>query len=82
MKKVNKFDKRMDKILSESVRKISLKEAEGSISMKFTKTQWEIIAYMLALGESDIRNSEIKKAAHGVLGTLQQKRIFGDVDID
>jgi hypothetical protein len=60
----------------------NLLNEEVGISMKFTKTQWEIIAYMLALGESDIRNSEIKKAAHGVLGSLQQKKIFGDVDID
>ena len=47
--------------------------------MKFTKEQLEIIAYCLALCESDLNiSTQIK--THQILGTLQQKGIWGHIE--
>ena len=47
--------------------------------MKFTKDQLEIIAYTLALCESDCEG-KTQAEMHLILGKLQQKGIWGDID--
>jgi len=47
--------------------------------MKFTKEQLEIIAYCLSLCESDFQG-ETQAQMHQILGTLQQKGIWGNIE--
>lgn len=57
-------------------------EYEESINhnnMKFTKEQLEIIAYCLSLCESDFQG-KTQAQMHQILGTLQQKGIWGDIE--
>lgn len=66
------------------MKNIKLKDImnEGSIPMKFTQEQLEIIAYFVSLGESDINNPPVRKDAQKILGALQRKGIYGHIDLD
>ena len=55
------------------------KAYEYEESMKFTKEQLEIIAYCLSLCESDFEG-KTQAQMHQILGTLQQKGIWGDIE--
>ena len=50
--------------------------------MKFTKSQFELIAYAVALLESDITNTKTLTDAHHILGGLQSKGVWGIVELD
>ena len=50
-----------------------------AVNMKFTKEQLEIIAYCLSLCESDFEG-KTQAQMHQILGTLQQKGIWGDIE--
>ena len=51
---------------------------EGGLSQNFTKDEWEVIAYCVSLTESEL-NGKHRKAAQKILGTLQQKGIWGQL---
>jgi hypothetical protein len=45
--------------------------------MRFNKKQLQIISYCLALLESDCENADTKQEMHWILGSLQNKGIWG-----
>ena len=45
--------------------------------MKFNKKQLQIISYCLALLESDCEVKETRQEMHNILGSLQDKNIWG-----
>jgi hypothetical protein len=47
--------------------------------MKLNKKQKQIIAYCLALIESDCENKSTKKEMHKILSELQKEGIFGNI---
>ena len=54
----------------------------GGFSAKLSKEQWEVIAYSLALLESDLPTPQARKDAQRVLGILQQKGVWGNLEDD
>ena len=48
--------------------------------MKLNKNQKEIIAYCLALLESDCENKSTKKEMHKLLSELQKESIYGNIN--
>jgi len=48
--------------------------------MKFNKKQLQIISYCLANLESDCEVKETRQEMHNILGTLQDKNIWGHCD--
>ena len=52
---------------------------EGGFAAKFTAEQWAVIAYSLALMEADLPPKN-RKDAQKVLGTLQGRGIWGNID--
>tara|TARA_R110000782_G_scaffold146294_1_gene239017 strand:+ start:379 stop:528 length:150 start_codon:yes stop_codon:yes gene_type:complete len=47
--------------------------------MKFNKKQKQIVAYCLALLESECTNKSTKKEMHKILSELQKEKIFGTI---